>query len=623
MEPSTSTSSGAPPASSSSAGVDPAVGATAAPSTGPLPPSPSPVSPGFPNHVHHSTSSSTSTSYNSSTSVSSLLPSLAVDYEPSPGPAASKSSAPPSLAQRTFPPPIVPFDPNAASDDDEDEDEPGSPRKKRRAGATAKNGGKGSGSDANGTNPDEKGRRKIEIEYIQKKEKRHITFSKRKAGIMKKAYELATLTGTQVLLLVVSETGIVYTFTTTKFQPLVGATETGQPSEGQRLIQKCLAVDPSDADGDYISPPPDGPLLPLPPSAQKRPFEANSPIHGGQIALRTKQQRPRAKRPPPIVPPPAGAAASPLPTPTIHATLDGLPVPPSPLPAIPMNPPMPLPSPGHQLTEYPPSPSYPPGPNGRDQQPSVLQSATNFNEMMERSSLNSPYGPPTNYPPPPALGYHQTLPPSNRPPHPLDPYPHHQHSQPFHASLPSHNSPTSSPQPPRRYLQAPHQQQPSNQQQQHYPPTTNARSHVGPPPQDLYGGDPRMATYAEDQRMLSVSQHQHQHQQQQQHPQSQHLHHPLSNPHSHPHPHSLAQHQQQQHQQQQHQQHLQPGSLALPQPPPEMYGHGPPPPHSQGGGGGGGGGGVHGPQQQQNPHGPPPPPHHRMYSGGPDDYGRR
>lgn len=35
------------------------------------------------------------------------------------------------------------------------------------------------------------------------------------------AYELATLTGTQLLLLVVSETGIVYTFTTPNLQPIV------------------------------------------------------------------------------------------------------------------------------------------------------------------------------------------------------------------------------------------------------------------------------------------------------------------------------------------------------------------------------------------------------------------
>ncbi|KAI8066620.1 hypothetical protein BC940DRAFT_239936 [Gongronella butleri] len=83
------------------------------------------------------------------------------------------------------------------------------------------------------------GRRKIKIEYIEDKNRRHITFSKRKAGIMKKAYELSTLTGTQVLLLVVSETGLVYTFTTVKLQPIV------TKPEGKSLIQACLnAPDP-------------------------------------------------------------------------------------------------------------------------------------------------------------------------------------------------------------------------------------------------------------------------------------------------------------------------------------------------------------------------------------------
>ncbi|KAI7903899.1 uncharacterized protein BX663DRAFT_432530 [Cokeromyces recurvatus] len=80
------------------------------------------------------------------------------------------------------------------------------------------------------------GRRKIKIEYIEDKTRRHITFSKRKAGIMKKAYELSTLTGTQVLLLVVSETGLVYTFTTPKLQPLV------TKPEGKNLIQSCLNI---------------------------------------------------------------------------------------------------------------------------------------------------------------------------------------------------------------------------------------------------------------------------------------------------------------------------------------------------------------------------------------------
>ncbi|KAJ3100634.1 hypothetical protein HDU97_002027 [Phlyctochytrium planicorne] len=78
------------------------------------------------------------------------------------------------------------------------------------------------------------GRKKIKIEFIEDRSKRHITFSKRKAGIMKKAYELSTLTGTQILLLVASETGHVYTFATSKLQPLI------TKPEGKHLIQLCL-----------------------------------------------------------------------------------------------------------------------------------------------------------------------------------------------------------------------------------------------------------------------------------------------------------------------------------------------------------------------------------------------
>ncbi|CAO3694722.1 transcription factor of the MADS box [Rhizopus azygosporus] len=99
-----------------------------------------------------------------------------------------------------------------------------------------------SGNDSDSEKPARRsGRRKIKIEYIEDKNRRHITFSKRKAGIMKKAYELSTLTGTQVLLLVVSETGLVYTFTTVKLQPIV------TKPEGKNLIQACLnAPDPSE-----------------------------------------------------------------------------------------------------------------------------------------------------------------------------------------------------------------------------------------------------------------------------------------------------------------------------------------------------------------------------------------
>lgn len=155
--------------------------------------------------------------------------------------AAGNGSGPPGGENRGVKRPRVSA---AADDDDDDDDKPG------------------------------RERRKIDIKFIQDKSRRHITFSKRKAGIMKKviplfpllstrdlecrihhcagrgrwmgilspdlrliggvapqAYELSVLTGTQVLLLVVSETGLVYTFTTPKLQPLV------TKSEGKNLIQ--------------------------------------------------------------------------------------------------------------------------------------------------------------------------------------------------------------------------------------------------------------------------------------------------------------------------------------------------------------------------------------------------
>merc|ERR1719198_194150 len=102
-------------------------------------------------------------------------------------------------------------------DDDDDDDEDGPPRKKR--------GGHG--------------RRKIEIEYIEDKIRRHITFSKRKAGISKKAYELSRLTGAQVLLLISSERGQIYSFATPKLQPIL------VNEASKTLIEQCLnAPDP-------------------------------------------------------------------------------------------------------------------------------------------------------------------------------------------------------------------------------------------------------------------------------------------------------------------------------------------------------------------------------------------
>jgi hypothetical protein len=79
-----------------------------------------------------------------------------------------------------------------------------------------------------------RGKQKIKIEFIEQKQRRQITFYKRKAGLIKKAHELQCLTGTNVMLLMASETGHVYTYATPDLQPVVTNTE------NQALIKACL-----------------------------------------------------------------------------------------------------------------------------------------------------------------------------------------------------------------------------------------------------------------------------------------------------------------------------------------------------------------------------------------------
>lgn len=67
-------------------------------------------------------------------------------------------------------------------------------------------------------------------------------------SIFSQAYELSTLTGTQVMLLVASETGHVYTFATRKLQPMITS------EAGKTLIQTCL----------------NSPDIPIVPSADQR-----------------------------------------------------------------------------------------------------------------------------------------------------------------------------------------------------------------------------------------------------------------------------------------------------------------------------------------------------------------
>jgi hypothetical protein len=88
------------------------------------------------------------------------------------------------------------------------------------------------------------GRRKINIEFIEDKSCRHITFSKRKAGIMKKAYELSALTGTQVLLLVAAETGHVYTCRRHREAPAPHPEARGQKAHPDLSVSAGLRASP-------------------------------------------------------------------------------------------------------------------------------------------------------------------------------------------------------------------------------------------------------------------------------------------------------------------------------------------------------------------------------------------
>ncbi|VDP90925.1 unnamed protein product [Echinostoma caproni] len=79
-----------------------------------------------------------------------------------------------------------------------------------------------------------RGKQKIPIEFIHDRARRYSTFSKRKTGLMKKASELAQLTGAQVLLLIASETKHVYTFATGLLKDIVNL------DSGKELIETCL-----------------------------------------------------------------------------------------------------------------------------------------------------------------------------------------------------------------------------------------------------------------------------------------------------------------------------------------------------------------------------------------------
>ncbi|KAG8385318.1 hypothetical protein BUALT_Bualt03G0030300 [Buddleja alternifolia] len=73
-------------------------------------------------------------------------------------------------------------------------------------------GSRGCGEDGFGSRRRSQGRRKIEMKLIADENARTVTFSKRRAGLFKKATELSILCGTQIALIIFSLGGRAYSF---------------------------------------------------------------------------------------------------------------------------------------------------------------------------------------------------------------------------------------------------------------------------------------------------------------------------------------------------------------------------------------------------------------------------
>nr|KAJ0226359.1 hypothetical protein LSAT_V11C100040700 [Lactuca sativa] len=61
------------------------------------------------------------------------------------------------------------------------------------------------------------GRGKIEIKKIENVSTRQVTFSKRRAGLLKKAHELSVLCDAEVAIIVFSNTGRLYEFSSSRY----------------------------------------------------------------------------------------------------------------------------------------------------------------------------------------------------------------------------------------------------------------------------------------------------------------------------------------------------------------------------------------------------------------------
>ncbi|KAJ0452272.1 putative transcription factor MADS-type1 family [Helianthus annuus] len=64
-------------------------------------------------------------------------------------------------------------------------------------------------------------RGKVELKRIENTTSRQVTFTKRRNGLLKKAYELSVLCDAEVAMIIFSQKGKLYDFSSSKYVPLL------------------------------------------------------------------------------------------------------------------------------------------------------------------------------------------------------------------------------------------------------------------------------------------------------------------------------------------------------------------------------------------------------------------
>ncbi|KAJ2331790.1 Myocyte-specific enhancer factor 2C, partial [Coemansia sp. RSA 2673] len=94
------------------------------------------------------------------------------------------------------------------------------------------------------------GRKKIKIQTIKDERNRQVTFLKRKAGLLKKAYELSVLCDCEIAVVIFSSQNKLVQYASTNMDKvLMRYTEFGEPNESLTNVQ-CAALYGEGADND-------------------------------------------------------------------------------------------------------------------------------------------------------------------------------------------------------------------------------------------------------------------------------------------------------------------------------------------------------------------------------------